>query len=119
VVASDLRKEASDMKKLPQKSPKPALSNEICEHCLKPVDLGGPCWLRISRTKARWRAWHLECRDRHLREQRGEFVAALQLLGQLSLFVDSAGDTISDGEAIAAIRGLILPGQPKRGGERS
>ncbi len=105
------------MKNLPQNSTKTAVSNEICEHCAKPVDLGGPCWLRIAQTAARSRAWHLDCRDRHLREQRAEFVAALELLGRISLFADSAGDTISDGEAMAAIRGMVLPGQPKRGGQ--
>ncbi len=103
------------MKNLPQKAQKTAVSIEICEHCLKVVDLEGPCWLRISRTPARSRVWHLDCRDRILAEQRREFVAALELLGKVSVAVDSAGDTISDGEALAIIRSELLPGLPKRG----
>lgn len=52
-----------------------------CPECLKPVDTSGPCWIRVSADPAQTRrAWHLDCRDRQLREQQVRFRTALEML---------------------------------------
>jgi len=77
--------------------------------------------MRISPRPERTAAWHLECRDRHLaslskaayrgREEREQFAAALEILGRISVAVASAGDTITEGEALALISGLVGGGE--------
>lgn len=67
--------------KLPQKTQETNPSN-VCPDCGKAVDLKGPCWIRISPDPARTNAWHLDCRDRLLREGQEQFRAALDILAK-------------------------------------
>lgn len=94
----------------------------ICPDCGEPVNLAGPCWMRVSPRPERTQAWHLLCRDRHLaalskavyraKEEREQFASALQLIGRISGIVEAAGTTISDAEAITLIRDQVDGGKP-------
>src|SRR5713226_3961038 len=81
---------------------KPAATAQTCPDCQKPVDTLGPCWIRVSADPTRTRAWHLECRDRVLREQQTRFRAALELLTKAAAATAHVAKSVEELEALFA-----------------